>query len=474
KAPRTLNLKELVVHFVDHRFEVTTRRIQFDLARAEERAHIVEGLIKAVQNIDEVVKIIRASESVEDAQERLIKRFAFSELQAKAILDMRLSRLVALEIQKLEEEYEALKKTIAELKDLLAHPEKIYGLIKDELTEIAKVHGNDRRTEIVAEAVEMLEAEDYIQKANVVITLTKSGYMKRTPATTYRQQGRGGVGVKGVATTGDEDVVSMIFTATTHDLILFITNKGKAYYFKSHEIPESSRTAKGTHIKMILAFGAGEEIQSAFVFGNFEEAKDIFMVTTGGVGKKCQIADFINAKKRGIQAISLRDNDTLVGALEVGAGDEIMITSRQGMAVRTNADEFREMGRAAGGVRAMTLESGDEVVGLDRVTKDRHLLVVSEKGYGKKISFDEFTPAHRGGKGVIYMKTSDKTGEIATIRSVSAGENILLITSSGNIIRVNSDEINLLGRPAMGVRLVNVQEPDIVVDAAVIRALDEG
>ncbi len=410
---------------------------------------------------------------MEDAQERLIKRFAFSELQAKAILDMRLSRLVALEIQKLEEEYQSLKKLIAELKDLLAHPEKIYKMIQDELTEIAKVHGNDRRTEIVAEAVTVLEAEDYIQKANVVITLTKSGYMKRTPANTYRQQGRGGVGVKGVTTSGDEDLVSMLFTATTHDLILFITNKGRSFYIKSHEIPESSRTAKGTHIKMILAFGAGEEIASAFVFNNFEEAKDIFMVTRAGVGKKCAIADFINAKKRGIQAINLRDNDTLVGALEVREGNEIMITSRQGLAVRTNENEFREMGRAAGGVRAMTLESGDEVVGLDVVNADRELLVVSEKGYGKKIAFEEFTTAHRGGKGVIYMKTSDKTGEIAAIRSVSKGEGILLITSSGNIIRVNSDDISLLGRPAMGVRLVNVQEPDIVVDAAVIRAIGD-
>ncbi|MBN8217734.1 MAG: DNA topoisomerase (ATP-hydrolyzing) subunit A [Spirochaetes bacterium] len=473
KSPKTLNLKELIHYFIEHRFEVQTRRIQFDLARAEERAHILEGLIKAVLNIDEVVRIIRGSESVDEAKDKLIARFAFSEIQAKAILDMRLSRLVALEIQKLEAEFAELQKFIAECKDLLANPPKIYQLIKDELTEIAKAYGDDRRTEIVASRVEALEAEAYIQKANVVVAVTKSGYIKRTPANVFRQQGRGGVGVKGAAGATDEDVVSMLFTCTTHDLILFVTNKGKAYYLKAHELPEASRTAKGTHIKNLLGFGPGEDIQSFFAFANFEEAKNFLMVTRGGIGKKSSVGDFINAKRRGVVAIHLKDGDTLVGCVEVKDGQDVIVTTRRGQALRTSETQFREMGRGAGGVRAMTLETGDEIIGVDAVEEGTKLLVVSEKGYGKKIDLAEFGQHHRGGKGQIYMKTSDKTGEIAAIRSVKGDESVLVITSAGNIIRLSGEDVKELGRPAQGVRLVAVQEPDMVVDAAVIRPLPE-
>ncbi len=473
KSPKTLSLKELIVHFIDHRFEVETRRIKFDLKKAEDRAHIVEGLIKAVKNIDEVVKIIRGSKTVDEAKTALMARFEFSELQAQAILDMRLSRLVALEIEKLEEEYRELLKTIEELRDLLAHPEKIYKLIADQLSQIAKDFGDDRRTEIIAAQVVTLDAEAYIQKTNMVVSVTKSGYVKRTPANTYRQQGRGGVGVKGVGATSEDDVVSILFTATTHDLVLFTTNKGKAYYLKIHELPEASRTAKGTHIKNILAFGQGEEIRSFFIFGNFEDAKNFIMVTAGGVAKKCQVGDFINAKKRGVQAINLRDNDTLVGSLEVTEGQDIMIVSRQGQALRTNENEFRQMGRAAGGVRAMDLGSGDEIVGVVSVEKESHILVVSEKGFGKKTEYDEFSAKHRGTGGQIIMKTSDRTGEIASVKSIKAGDSVLLTTGSGNIIRLGEDEVTLLGRPAQGVKLVNVQEPDMVIDAAVIRPLAE-
>jgi DNA gyrase subunit A len=472
KSPKTLSLKELIVHFVDHRFEVETRRIKFDLNKAEERAHIVEGLIKAVKNIDEVVRIIRASKTVEEAKTGLMTRFEFSELQAQAILDMRLARLVALEIEKLEEEFRELQKTIAALKDLLAHPEKIYKLIQDQLAEISKDFGDDRRTEIIAAQVQTLDAEAYIQKANVVVSVTKSGYIKRTPATTYRQQGRGGVGVKG-SSASEDDIVSILFTATTHDLILFTTNKGKAYYLKTHELPEASRTAKGTHIKNILAFGAGEEVRSFFVFDQFENSKNFLMVTAGGVAKKCSVGDFINAKKRGVQAINLRDNDTLVGSLEVADGQDVMIVSRRGQALRTAENEFRQMGRAAGGVRAMDLDSGDEIVGIVSVEKESKILVVSEKGFGKKTEYDEFSAKHRGTGGQIIMKTSDRTGEIASVKSVRAGDSVLLTTGSGNIIRLGEEEVSLLGRPAQGVKLVNVQEPDMVVDAAVIRPIAE-
>lgn len=473
KQPRTLNLKELVLHFSNHRFEVHTRRIRFDLRKAEERAHILEGLIKAVDNIDEVVRIIRASKSVSEAKETLMSTFSFTEVQAQAILDMRLARLVALEIEKLRAEFQELLKFIAECKDLLANPHKIYDLIKEELERIKTTFGNERKTEINIGALEELDIEDYIQKANVVISLTKSGYIKRSSVQLYRQQNRGGVGVRGANINKEDDIVDKLFVATTHDTVMFISNLGKAYYMKTHEIPEASRTAKGSHTNLLLNLSSGETLQSVFVFDNFETAKNFIMVTAKGMAKKLQIKDLINAKKRGVQAFNLKDGDTLVGAVEVSENQDIFMGTRKGYAMRTSEEQFRVMGRSAGGVRAMTLDSSDEIVGLQAVHEEHHLLVVSENGVGKRIRFEEFSQKGRGIKGQIYMKTSDKTGEICTVSAIADEDNVLFMTSSGNMIRLNAKDISILGRTAQGVRLVNVKEPDMVVDAAVIRPLDE-
>jgi DNA gyrase subunit A len=470
-APRTLNLKEIITNFVIHRFEVTTRRIKYDLKKAEERAHILEGLIKAVNNIDEVVKIIRTSKTVEDAKNNLIKAFSFSEAQSQAILDMRLARLVALEIQKLQDEYDSLIKLIAELKDLLAHPEKIYNLIKEELDTIAQKYGDDRKTEIKYELREELDEEDYIQKANVVISLTKAGYIKRTPVSVYKRQGRGGVGVKST-NTSQEDIISLLFVATTHDTIMFISNKGKAYYLKTHEIPEGSRTARGSHIKLLIGLEAGEEIYGYLAFESFNQDKNFIMVTANGTVKKCHIQDFVNAKKRGIVALKLKNNDVLVAAAEIDQGKDIVITSRHGQLLRTNAKLIRTMGRSAAGVRGMKLAQSDEVVGLEVVQNNVDLFFVTEKGYGKKLSFSEFSTKGRGGKGQICLKVNDKSGEIAAVKTVTEEDNILIISSSGQLIRLTSKVISRFGRTATGTRLVNVKPPDFIVDAAVIHPIE--
>ena len=470
KTPQTLNLKEVIFHFTQHRYEVITRRTQFDLRKAEERAHVVEGLIKAVNNIDEVIRIIRSSETVELAKKKLISVFDFTQIQSQAILDMRLARLVALEIEKLKEELIELKKLINEYKDLLANTEKIYALIKKELLEIEKNHQTPRKSEIAKTEIEFLEDEAYIQKANVIISLSKSGYIKRNSPSIYRQQHRGGIGVK--STTGkEEDVISMLFVTTTHDIIMFFTNFGKAYYLKAHEIPEVSRIAKGTHVKMLLNLSSGEEIQGHLTFTDFDKANHFILVTAHGIAKRGEVKDLVNAKKRGVQAIKLREGDTLISTVEVKSDDDIIICSRRGFAIRIHESQFRIMGRAAGGVRGMNISSNDEVVGVQKITPNSHLLVVTERGIGKKVNSGEFSPHGRGGKGQIYLKTNERTGEVAGVRNVEEGDGVLIITSSGSIIRLDSKEISLFGRQAGGTKLVEVKGPNIVVDTAIIRPL---
>ena len=474
KAPRLLNLHEMVVYFVAHRFEVITRRIKFDLNKAEKRAHIVEGLIKACNNIDEVVRIIRASKTVEEAKKDLMSTFDFTTVQAQAILDMRLARLVALEMQKLKEEFDHLQKLIAEYKDLLAHPEKIYSQIKDDLKIIAETYGNDRKTEIIKANLEGLEEEDYIQKSNMVVSLTKTGYIKRVPIETYREQNRGGTGVKGVGVKDENDIVSMLLVTTTHEYIMFISNKGKAYYLKTYQIPQSSRNAKGQHIKMLLNLENDEHIQGYLTFSNFEEEKSFAVVTRDGVIKRSRIQDFSRAKIKGIIAVKLRDNDSVVSVVDIDSEeDDIMIYSRLGLAVRTKASNIRVMGRAASGVRGMRLRSEDEIVGMVKVDADKNMLVLSQRGMGKKLAFSEFSNKGRGGKGQIFMKIDDKTGEIAAVTSVSDDQGILISTSKGNIIRIHAGDISLLGRQAKGPRLIRLKEPDMVINIAPISEIEE-
>ena len=473
KSPKVLNLKELIIHFTRHRLNVVTRRIQYDLKKAEERSHIVEGLMKAIDQIDEVIAIIRSSETVDIAKEELISRFTFTEIQAKAIMDMRLSRLVALEIEKLKEEWDALQKAIVEYRKLLADPEKIYKLIKEELIEIAKTFGTDRKTEINLAEMEDLRIEAYIQRDNSIISISKMGYIKCTSPQLYREQHRGGHGVRAISGKNQNDVTSLLFSATTHDTILFFTNLGKAYYLKAHEIPMTLRTAKGVHVKILLNFSEGEEIQGYHVFHNFQSSQDFILVTSQGIGKKGEVKDFINAKKRGIQAINLTQGDTLVGSVAVSPGDHIVICSRRGLAVRTEESQFRLMGRGARGVRAIRIGSGDEVVGVEKVIDGECLAVVTENGLGKRVNLADFSPHNRGSKGQIYMKINERTGEIAGIKSVRSGDGVLVITSSGSLIRLRSDEIKLLGRPAQGVKVVEVKKPNFVVDMTSLRPLEE-
>lgn len=469
--PRVLNLREMIFHFVEHRFNVTTKRIKHDLEEAEKRAHILEGLIKAVDNIDEVIKIIRSSQTVDAAKSSLIKRFSFSEIQAQAILDMRLARLVALEIKKLQEELAELLKTIAYYKDLLSHKEKIYALIKDELKAISKEFGTERKTILVNSNVEEINEEQLIQKSNMVISVSKTGYIKRTPDDVYRQQNRGGQGVKAVG--GADEIISNLFVATTHDIIMLFTNKGKAYYLKAYEIPETGRTAKGTHLKMLLNLEANENIEGVLVFPDFEKATQFVIITQEGVGKRCNIKDFINAKKRGIQAIGLRDEDSVVGIVEATDGDDVMICSRFGKALRAKVSAFRTMGRTATGVRALKLSSGDEVIGVEKVSPDKTLLVVTEKGIGKRTRFDDFMPHGRGTGGQTYLNIDEeKTGSVAGVAAVHENDGVFIITSSGSIIRLLAKDISTYGRTAGGVRLVNITKPNFVVDIDKITEID--
>ncbi|OHD65834.1 MAG: DNA gyrase subunit A [Spirochaetes bacterium GWF1_41_5] len=469
--PKILNLKELIFHFVNHRNEVIVRRIKFDLAKAEARAHIIEGLIIAINNIDEVIKIIKKSESADKARSALMDRFSLSEIQAQAILDMQLRRLASLEVAKLKEEFAELQKLIAYLKDLLANPLKILALIKDELTQIAEKFGDDRRTEITSEIGEELDPEDYILKENMVIAITNSGYIKRTPASIYKKQNRGGQGVA-AASLKDEDLMSHLFVASTHDNILFITNKGKAFWMKIHELPEGSRTNQGKNIKLLLNLSANEEINSLIKFAEFREDHFILMITARGIVKKSPVSVLENAKKRGIQAIALENDDFLVGTVLTTGSDEVILVTRKGLALKTSEKSIRIMGRTARGIRGIRLGKDDEVVGIEVVDQKNHLLIATEKGYGKKLAFSAFNAKGRGGKGQICMKTDQKTGEIASVKSIGTNDGLLIITSRGKIISIDPSTISVLGRPAKGVRLVSVTEPDFVAAAAKIESVE--
>ncbi len=473
RSPQTLNLLEIISYFVAHRFEVETRRITFELKKAEVKAHILEGLIKAVSHIEEVIKIIRNNETVEKAKKDLISQFSFSNEQVVAILEMRLSRLVSLEIDKLNKDYKETKIFIQKCKDLLANKDKLFDLIKKDLLAIKDNYGKDRKTEIMDSLGENLKEEDFIEKETVVISLTKTGHVKRIPSETYKKQNRGGVGIKNLSTSNQENIVSLLFVATTHDTVMFITNLGKAYYVKIHEIPQASRIAKGTHIKMILNLRSDEEIQGYLTFKNFEQKKNFLMVTSKGIAKKCSVNDFVNAKKRGIQAINLKNGDTIVSTVEIQKEDDLMIFSKKGLAIRTKESNFRKMGRNSGGVIGINLSTKDNVIGIQKVDNNKSLLLISEKGLGKKLNFSEFSAKGRAGKGQICMKTNNKTGNIAAIASVREDENILAITSKGNIIRMDSNDISKLGRQAKGPKLVNVKEGDVVIDIAVIQEIEQ-
>jgi DNA gyrase subunit A len=460
--PQCLTLKELVHYFVEHRVEVVTRRTRYDLRKAEERAHILEGLVIALANIDEVVAIIKSSRDVNAAKVKLQERFALSETQAQAIVDMRLGRLTSLEIEKIEQELAELKTQIAYYKSLLADERKLRGVIKDETRNIAARYGDARRTEIVHGEVENINIEDLIKKEEMMILISNLGYAKRIPVSSYRNQSRGGKGMASAKLTED-DFVEQIFVASTHEYIMFITSEGKAYWMKVHEIPEGTRTSKGTHIKSLITVSPNEEITAIVALKDFSDDQYLFMGTARGVVKKVKTSEFANAKTRGIIAIRLDEGDRLVSALLTGGSEEVVLISRQGQALRTNEDHVRAMGRSSRGVGGMKLGNDDELTGVLRVVNAEKMLILSEYGYGKRVEFSEFSSHGRGTGGQRIYTVTEKTGEIVGCVNVLDKEEIMCITSQGKSIKLKVASIKVMGRNAQGVRILSIDKPDFVI-----------
>ncbi len=470
--PETLNLKQLIQYFVEHRVEVVTRRTRFDLKKAEERAHILRGLVIALNNIDEVIAIIKKSRSVDAAKVALMDRFGLSDPQTQAIVDMRLGKLTSLEIEKIQQELAEIESLIAHLKDLLANPPKILALIKTETDELASRFGDKRRTDIVTDEVEEINIEDLIQKEEMVILISNLGYIKRVPASAYKSQNRGGKGSNS-AKLVEDDFVNQIFTATTHDHVVFITSIGKAYWVKVHEIPEANRNSRGAHIKSLLTVSSDEEITTVVALKDFSDTEYLLMATAGGVVKKVTTSDFQNAKTRGIIAIKLDEGDRLISGILTGGKDEIMLITRQGQALRMSEEDIRPLGRASRGVTGIRLSGGDELAGALRVNNESLMLIMTECGYGKRVDFSEFTPHGRATGGQKIYTISDKTGEIVGLITVADKDEVVCITSQGKTLRVKANAISTMGRAAQGVRILNIERPDILIGIDTVANEDE-
>lgn len=460
--PEVLTLKSLIQYFVEHRQDVVTRRTQFELRKAEERAHILRALIVAIDNIDEVIKIIRGSRDTQSAKNALMERFGFDDVQSQAIVDMQLKRLTSLEIQDLRKELEEIEALILHLKDLLAHPEKILSLIKDETRELAEKYGDERRTDIVADEVEQINIEDLIKEEEMVVLISNLGYIKRLPVTAYKTQGKGGKGSNS-AKLVEDDFINQIFIASTHDYVMFITNEGKGYWLKVHEIPEAGRASRGSHIKGLLTVSPNEEITAVVSLKEFSDEQYVFMATAGGVVKKVQTSQFSNAKTRGIIAIKLDEGDKLVAALLSSGDDELVLISRQGQALRMNESSVRPMGRAGRGVSGLRLSQGDELAAALRMVENENMMLLTEKGSGKRVGFDEFSVHGRGTGGQRVYGVSEKTGEIIGAINVADSDEIVCITSQGKSLRVTANSVAKQGRAASGVKVFNIDPPDIVI-----------
>lgn len=460
--PKLMTLKDLIQSFVEHRVDVITRRSRYELRKAEEREHILVGLVIAIQNIDEVIRIIKASSNVDTAKKGLMARFSLSEIQAQAIVDMRLGRLTSLEIEKLEAELAEVRARIAYLKDLLAHPEKILGVIKDETEVLAKKYGDARRTEIVRDEVEVINIEDLIKKEEMVILISNKGFIKRVPVSSYKHQGRGGKGSNS-ASLLDDDYVEQLFIANTHDYIMFITTAGKAYWIKVHEIPEASRAARGAHIKSLLAIGAEEDITTVVDLKDFTEDEYLFLGTLRGVVKKVATSQFSNAKTRGIIAINLDDGDKLVSACLTTGKDEVFLITRLGVALRISETTVRPMGRSSRGIRGISLKNNDELNAMLRVSKDEQILLITAQGYGKRIEFDYYNAHGRGTGGQRIYNPNEETGEIIAAITLREQDDVVVITSQGKTLKLNAADIRQCGKTARGVRIVNINLPDTVV-----------
>lgn len=458
--PKTLTLKELMYYYLEHQKEIVTRRTIFDLKKAEARAHIVEGLLKALDYIDEIIKLIRASKDDAEARSGLMSKFEFTEIQANAILSMQLRRLTGLEKDKLTAEYEDLIKRINRFNEILSSERILLGIIKDELNEIKEKYGDERRTDIVLNEGE-IDVLNLIADESVVITITDRGYIKRVNENTYKAQKRGGKGVKGL-TTNVEDVVDDLYTLTTHDEVYFFTNLGKVYSLRAYEIPESGRTAKGTAIVNLLQISGGEKITQIIPIKKNEEREFMTFVTKNGIIKKTELAQYENIRQSGLIAINLDEDDDLISVYLTNEEDEIISTTRKGKAIRINGKDVRPTGRSTRGVKLITLEDGDSVVSSQVVGKGAKLLTITEKGYGKMTSEEEYTTQSRGGKGILTHRINEKTGALVTALVVYDEKDLLLISSSGVIIRISAKEIAKSSRATIGVKLMDIGEEKIV------------
>jgi len=459
--PETLTLKQLIQYFVEHRVEVVTRRTRFDLRKAEERAHILQGLVIALKNIDEVIAIIKKSRNVEAAKNGLIERFEFSDAQAQAIVDMRLGKLTSLETEKILQELAEIEALIAYLKDLLSNPAKILALIKTETNELASKFGDKRRTDIITDEVEEINIEDLIQKEQMVILISNLGYIKRVPASAYKSQNRGGKGSNS-AKLVEDDFINQVFTASTHVHVLFITSAGKAYWIKVHEIPEAGRNSRGAHIKGLLSISSDEEITAVVAITEFSDTQYLLMATANGVVKKVTTSDFQNAKTRGIIAIKLDDGDRLVSGILTSGTHEIMLITRRGQALRMAEQDIRVLGRASRGVAGIRLSKGDELAGALGVENGSQMLIMTEFGYGKRVNFAEFVPHGRATGGQKVYTLSEKTGEIVGMITVEDSDEVVCITSQGKTLRFKAKTIRTQGRAAQGVRILNIDSPDML------------
>ena len=458
--PKTLTLKELMYYYLEHQKEIVTRRTIFDLKKAEARAHIVEGLLKALDYIDEIIKLIRGSKDDAEAREGLMNRFEFTEIQANAILSMQLRRLTGLEKDKLTAEYEDLIKRINRFNEILSSERLLMSIIKEELNEIKEKYGDERRTDIVLNEGE-IDVLNLIADESVVITITERGYIKRVNENTYKAQKRGGKGVKGL-TTNVEDVVNDLYTLTTHDEVYFFTNLGKVYSLRAYEIPESGRTAKGTAIVNLLQISGGERITQIIPIKKNEERQFMTFVTRNGIIKKTELSQYENIRQSGLIAINLDEDDDLISVYLTNEEDEFISTTKNGKAIRINGKDVRPTGRSTRGVKLITLEDGDSVVSSQVVGKGAKLLTITEKGYGKMTSEEEYTVQSRGGKGILTHRINEKTGALVTALVVYDEKDLLLISSSGIIIRISAKEIAKSSRATIGVKLMDIGEEKIV------------
>ncbi|MBH9967987.1 DNA gyrase subunit A [Rossellomorea oryzaecorticis] len=463
--PKVLNLKQCLVEYLDHQRVVIRRRTEFELRKAEARAHILEGLRIALDHIDEIIALIRGSQTTDLAKQGLMEQFSLSDKQAQAILDMRLQRLTGLEREKIEDEYQELVKLIAELKAILADDEKVLEIIREELIEIKERFNDERRSEIVAGGIENIEDEDLIPRENIVVSLTHNGYIKRLPVSTYRSQKRGGRGIQGMGTTGD-DFVEHLLTTSTHDTILFFTNKGKAYRAKGYEIPEFSRTAKGLPIINMLGVEKDEWINAMIRVEEFVDDWYLFFTTKHGISKRTPVSDFANIRTNGLIAINLREHDELISVKLTDGDKDMIIGTKKGMLIRFPETDVRSMGRTATGVKGINLSDDDIVVGMEILEEKSDILVVTVNGYGKRTPASEYRVQTRGGKGLKTCNVTERNGELVAVKAVTGEEDLMIITAHGVLIRMDVNDISTTGRNTQGVKLIRLQESEFVSTVA--------